>query len=108
MQRAIEARIGERVRYPGSSGGTYGMTAMATSGDHQDTLVTTGQADPLLTPKEAARFLRKSISFLAKARMTGTGPEYVQLGRNILYRSSKLILHLEKKSKTSTSQRGSA
>ena len=34
--------------------------------------------DRLLTPKEAADFLRVSESWLAKARMRGDGPPYVK------------------------------
>jgi hypothetical protein len=35
----------------------------------------------LLTPKEAAAFLRLSESFLAKARMRGDGPRYRKLSK---------------------------
>ena len=38
-------------------------------------------ADRLLTPKEAADFLRVSLSWLAKARMRGDGPPYAKFGR---------------------------
>ena len=44
------------------------------------------RAERLLTPKEAANFLRVSESWLAKARMRGDGPPYVKLGRSIRYR----------------------
>jgi hypothetical protein len=37
----------------------------------------------LLTPKEAAQFLRVSLSWLAKARMRGDGPPYMMFGRSI-------------------------
>ena len=36
----------------------------------------------LLTPREAADFLRVSESWLAKARMRGDGPPYVKVGRS--------------------------
>ena len=39
----------------------------------------------LLTPKEAAQFLRVSVSFLAKARMRGDGPRYRKLSRAVRY-----------------------
>jgi predicted DNA-binding transcriptional regulator AlpA len=45
----------------------------------------------LLTPREAAQFLRLSLSWLAKARMRGDGPPYVKLGRSVRYRESDLI-----------------
>ena len=37
----------------------------------------------VLTPKEAAQRLRLSSSWLAKARMRGDGPPYIQIGRAI-------------------------
>ena len=39
----------------------------------------------LLTPKEAAHRLKLSVSWLAKARMRGDGPPYIQVGRAIRY-----------------------
>ena len=35
----------------------------------------------LLTPKEVAKLLKVSLSWLAKARMRGDGPPYIQIGR---------------------------
>ena len=46
--------------------------------------------DPLLTPNDAARLLALSRSWLAKLRMTGDGPAYVKLGRQVRYRLSDL------------------
>ena len=43
-------------------------------------------SERLLTVQEAAAYLRLSKSFLDKARLTGTGPAFVRLGRKILYR----------------------
>ena len=37
----------------------------------------------LLTPAEAAKFLRISESWLAKARMRGDGPPFIRIGRSI-------------------------
>jgi hypothetical protein len=67
---------------------------------------TTNPNDRLLTPAEAAKFLRKSISFLAKARMSGTGPEYVKIGSHVFYWMSKLLEYLSKRSRRSTSDSG--
>ena len=47
--------------------------------------------DRLLTPKEAAIFLRVSTSWLAKARMRGDGPPYAKLGGSIRYLESALV-----------------
>ena len=52
-------------------------------------------SDPLLTPKEAAHFLRKSVSYLAKCRMYRKGPRYIKIGRSVLYRMSDLIEYLK-------------
>jgi hypothetical protein len=46
----------------------------------------------LLTPKEAAGFLRLSESFLAKARMRGDGPRYRKLSRSVRYLRADLLL----------------
>jgi predicted DNA-binding transcriptional regulator AlpA len=54
----------------------------------------TGKAtglDRLLTPKEAAHFLRVSVSWLAKARMRGDGPPYIRIGRSIRYAEAALF-----------------
>jgi len=45
----------------------------------------------LLTPKEAARLLKVSLSWLAKARMRGDGPPYIKLGRSIRYTEAGLL-----------------
>ena len=39
----------------------------------------------LLTPREAAEFLRVSASWLAKARMRGDGPPFSKIGRAVRY-----------------------
>ena len=59
----------------------------------------------LLTPKEAAAFLKMSASFLAKARMRGDGPRYRKLSRSVRYEKADLIFWLKASAKTSTSER---
>jgi Helix-turn-helix domain len=59
----------------------------------------------LLTPKEAAGFLRLSESFLAKARMRGDGPRYRKLSRSVRYLKADLLLWLKACGKTSTAER---
>lgn len=44
--------------------------------------------DPLLHPKEVARLLNVSTSWLAKSRLTGTGPRFVKIGRAVRYPES--------------------
>ena len=58
----------------------------------------------LLTPKEAAVFLRVSASFLAKARMRGDGPRYRKLSRSVRYSKADLLLWLKACAKTSTAE----
>jgi hypothetical protein len=61
--------------------------------------------DRLLTPKEAAEFLRVSISWLAKARMRGDGPPYAQYNRAIRYPESGLVGYIKSRLRLSMSQR---
>jgi predicted DNA-binding transcriptional regulator AlpA len=61
--------------------------------------------DRLLTPKEAAEFLRVSTSWLAKARMRGDGPPYVKIGRAIRYPESALYHWMKSRMHLSTGER---
>jgi excisionase family DNA binding protein len=45
----------------------------------------------LLTPKEAAKLLKVSLSWLAKARMRGDGPPYIKIGKSIRYSEAALL-----------------
>jgi predicted DNA-binding transcriptional regulator AlpA len=58
----------------------------------------------LLTPREAADFLRASDSWLAKARMRGDGPPFVKIGRSIRYRQSDLLRWMRFRTHLSTSE----
>ena len=58
----------------------------------------------LFTAREAADFLRLSLSWLAKARMRGDGPPYVKLGRSIRYREGALVQWLKSRARLSTSE----
>jgi hypothetical protein len=57
----------------------------------------------LLTPRDAASFLRLSSSWLAKARMRGDGPPYVKLGRTIRYVEGALVQWTKGHQRQSTS-----
>ena len=59
----------------------------------------------LLTPKEAAKFLRLSVSWLAKARMRGDGPPYMKLGRSIRYTGDGTPQWMRSRERRSTSER---
>jgi predicted DNA-binding transcriptional regulator AlpA len=58
----------------------------------------------LLTPKEAAHFLRVSLSWLAKARMRGDGPPYIPIGRSIRYGEAALQQWMKSRQRLSTSE----
>jgi hypothetical protein len=58
----------------------------------------------VLTPKEAAGFLRLSESFLAKARMRGDGPRYRKFSRAVRYLKADLLVWLKACAKTSTAE----
>jgi predicted DNA-binding transcriptional regulator AlpA len=58
----------------------------------------------LLTPKEAARLLKVSLSWLAKARMRGDGPPYIRIGRSIRYAEAALIQWMKSRQRLSTSE----
>jgi predicted DNA-binding transcriptional regulator AlpA len=47
--------------------------------------------DVLLKPKDAAAFLKLSLSWLAKARMRGEGPPYIKFGKSIRYSEAALL-----------------
>jgi predicted DNA-binding transcriptional regulator AlpA len=46
--------------------------------------------ESLLQPKEAAKLLNLSTSWLAKARRRGEGPDFVKIGRAVRYPPSAL------------------
>jgi hypothetical protein len=60
--------------------------------------------DCLLIPKEAARYLRVSLSWLAKARMRGDGPPFIRIGRSIRYAEATLAQWMKSRQRLSTSE----
>jgi predicted DNA-binding transcriptional regulator AlpA len=58
----------------------------------------------LLTAKEAARLLKVSLSWLAKARMRGDGPPYIRIGRSIRYAEAALTQWMKSRQRLSTSE----
>ncbi|MCK4577392.1 MAG: helix-turn-helix domain-containing protein [Candidatus Marinimicrobia bacterium] len=51
---------------------------------------THNEAEVLLTQTEAAAILKKSISWMERARWNGSGPPYRKLGRAVRYPLSTL------------------
>jgi Helix-turn-helix domain len=64
----------------------------------------TAPAVVLLTSKEAAKLLKVSLSWLAKARMRGDGPPYILIGRSVRYREDVLIQWVKGRQRRSTSE----
>jgi predicted DNA-binding transcriptional regulator AlpA len=66
--------------------------------------ISTKGPNALLTAQEAAQYLRMSLSWLAKARMRGDGPAYVQVGRSIRYSETTLAQWMKSRQRLSTSE----
>jgi predicted DNA-binding transcriptional regulator AlpA len=60
--------------------------------------------DPLLHPRAAAKILNVSMSWLAKARLSGDGPRYVKIGRAVRYLESSLREYIKGRTRGSTSE----
>jgi predicted DNA-binding transcriptional regulator AlpA len=58
----------------------------------------------LLTPKETAAFLRVSVSWLAKGRMSGEGPQFMLFGRSVRYSKTALLQWMKSRNRQSTSE----
>jgi predicted DNA-binding transcriptional regulator AlpA len=56
----------------------------------------------LLTPKQAARLLNLSVSWLAKRRLAGDGPPYAKLGGAVRYTEGSLQQWMKAQQRTST------
>lgn len=57
----------------------------------------------LIKPIEAAHFLGLSQSWLAKLRLTGDGPPYMKVGRQVRYSRADLLRWAELSLRHSTS-----
>jgi len=58
--------------------------------------------EALLLPEDAAKILKLSISWLAKARVDGDGPEFVKIGRAVRYPESSLRKFIKARTRIST------
>jgi hypothetical protein len=61
------------------------------------------ELEELLPEKAAAAALHLSVKTLQAWRVRGCGPEFVKLGRRVLYRASSLQRHIEEHTYRSTS-----
>jgi predicted DNA-binding transcriptional regulator AlpA len=60
--------------------------------------------DLLLHPKEVAKLLNVSLSWLAKSRLSGTGPRFVKIGRAVRYPESAVREFIKAHMRSSTSE----
>lgn len=58
----------------------------------------------LLYPIEVAKILGVSLSWLAKARLAGTGPGFVKIGRSVRYAMSAVRAYIDGRRRRSTSE----
>jgi hypothetical protein len=58
----------------------------------------------LHTSKDAAKVLKVSLSWLAKARMRGDGPPYIKLGKAVRYTEQSLVHWMKSRQRFSTSE----
>jgi predicted DNA-binding transcriptional regulator AlpA len=58
----------------------------------------------MLEPKEAAAILKVSLSWLAKARMSGEGPAFTKIGRSVRYTEADLLQWMKSRRRLSTSE----
>jgi predicted DNA-binding transcriptional regulator AlpA len=61
--------------------------------------------DPLLQPRDVAKILGVSTSWLAKARLSGEGPRFVKIGRSVRYPESSLREYVKARTKGLTSEK---
>lgn len=71
--------------------------------EHDRDRTPTERLPHLHPPADAAKYLGMSISWLAKAAVSGGGPRFVKIGRAVRYRRSDLDDHLAAKIRSSTS-----
>jgi predicted DNA-binding transcriptional regulator AlpA len=62
------------------------------------------EIDPLLHTAEVAKLLGLSTSWLAKARMDGTGPRFTKFGRAVRYSLSAVREFIRARQRSSTSE----
>lgn len=60
----------------------------------------------LLTPKEAAAFIGRSMSIMAKERCFGGGPKFIKLGQSVRYDLRHLEEYIAARVRRSTSDDG--
>jgi predicted DNA-binding transcriptional regulator AlpA len=98
-----EVRVGAGRRFI-ANGERTDMTSQSSLAGSTGSQKPTAPSILLLTAKEAARLLKVSLSWLAKARMRGDGPPYIRIGRSIRYAEAALIQWMKGRQRMSTSE----
>ena len=60
--------------------------------------------DEFWTSGQTAEFLNVSVSWLAKARMRGDGPDFVKFGRAVRYSKNSVVCYAKSRLHRSTSE----
>ena len=76
-----------------------GTVSSSTSNSHAATLVALPR---LLTQKDLAAYLGKSLAWCERARWDGKGPQFVKLGRNVRYRAEDVLAWIDANARVST------
>jgi hypothetical protein len=64
--------------------------------------------ETLLPQSDAAAYLHLGERTLERWRVTGTGPEYVKVGKKVFYTEAGLAAYIERCRRQSTSERAAA
>lgn len=83
-------------------------TTATTSSTHGASIQTVVAMPVLLTQKDVAQCLGKSVKWCERARIEGTGPRYLKLGRNVRYRAEDVVQWMNERAFESTSQASAA
>jgi hypothetical protein len=70
-----------------------------------DTIAGSTVIEPLLDSEAAAKILGVSTSWLAKGRVYGYGPEFIEIGRSIRYSPSGLLSYAAARTRKPSNKR---
>jgi hypothetical protein len=71
-----------------------------------DTIIGSCVIEPLLDSEAAAKILGVSTSWLAKGRVYGYGPDFIEIGRSIHYSPSALLNYAAAQTRKPSDKRG--
>ena len=80
------------------------MQSTVLSNSSNNTSETLVSLPRLMSQKDLAAYLGKSIAWCERARWTGDGPVFVKLGRNVRYRAADVLAWIEANARTSTTE----